>query len=431
MNEAFGGLDQFVEAAGADHAFPCRDRIEGLDRAGQRAGVRHGGGASALGRPEFQGYHGLAGGARCLAGLAEHPGVAHPLQIDHDHTNRGIGGEIAHQVRRFEAGLVAGRDHVADADAAILQRLTDRHHDRAGLAGDRHRTRLHGDDAVVDVGEHLFAGAQIAETVRTGDRKPGLLDGLLQFHREPLAFLVLQFAEARGDDGRRARAGRGRVADHLDREAGGNQHQHVIRLVRQAGKILVTGHAPDRFALGIDGIKAAFESVFDQIVPDALGVVARLVGGSDQHDVARMQHRMDALDDVACVSRRRPFSGWNGDGAYLSFHRRNPYPSHFSRMNDRSRSSRSVAFGSYYGESERVATRAAAIVRHAVFSPHQAGRGRDGEAMPASSTARIPVRNIPSKVPAPPIEAIGAPRPLILSRLRRSAPISVPIDPPI
>ena len=62
---------------------------------------------------------------------------------------------------------------------------------------------------------------------------------------------------------------------------------------------------------------------------------------------------------------------------------------------------------------------------------YQAGRGRDGEAMPASRTARMPVRKMPSKVPAPPIEATGAPRPLILSRLRRSAPMSVPIEPPI
>src|ERR1700721_167699 len=73
--------------------------------------------------------------------------------------------------------------------------------------------------------------------------------------------------------------------------------------------------------------------------------------------------------------------------------------------------------------------RALSAARH--LSAYQAGRGRAGEAIPASKTARIPVRKMPSKVPAPPIEAIGAPRPLILSRLERSAPISVPIEPPI
>jgi len=38
----------------------------------------------------------------------------------------------------------------------------------------------------------------------------------------------------------------------------------------------------------------------------------------------------------------------------------------------------------------------------------------------------MPVRKMPSKVPAPPIEAIGAPSPWIFPRFSRSAPISVP-----
>jgi hypothetical protein len=44
----------------------------------------------------------------------------------------------------------------------------------------------------------------------------------------------------------------------------------------------------------------------------------------------------------------------------------------------------------------------------------------------ASNTATMPVKKMPSKVPAPPIEATGAPRPCTAPRLRRSAPISVP-----
>jgi len=42
------------------------------------------------------------------------------------------------------------------------------------------------------------------------------------------------------------------------------------------------------------------------------------------------------------------------------------------------------------------------------------------------STARIPVRKMPSKVPAPPMDATGAFSLLILCRLSRSAPIRVP-----
>jgi len=44
----------------------------------------------------------------------------------------------------------------------------------------------------------------------------------------------------------------------------------------------------------------------------------------------------------------------------------------------------------------------------------------------ANSTAMIPVTKMPSKVPAPPIDATGAPRSGIFGRLSKSAPISVP-----
>ena len=193
---------------------------------------------------------GLPAARAALQACAEHLGVAHPFQVNHDHADRGIGGEIGHQIRRLEAGLVAGGDHVADADAAILQRLADRHHDRPGLAGDRDRAGLHGDDAVVDIGEQPFAGAEIAEAIRAGDRHAGFANGLLQFDGKPLAFRVLQFAEARRDDGRRAGAGGGGVADHLNGETRGHQHQHMVGLVGQAGEILVAGNAPDRFRAG-------------------------------------------------------------------------------------------------------------------------------------------------------------------------------------
>ena len=49
----------------------------------------------------------------------------------------------------------------------------------------------------------------------------------------------------------------------------------------------------------------------------------------------------------------------------------------------------------------------------------------------AIRTATIPIRKMPSKVPAPPIEATGAPRPRMRPRLSRSAPISVPRLPPM
>jgi uncharacterized protein YciI len=49
----------------------------------------------------------------------------------------------------------------------------------------------------------------------------------------------------------------------------------------------------------------------------------------------------------------------------------------------------------------------------------------------ANNTATIPMRKMPSNVPAPPIEATGAPSPRMAPRLSKSAPISVPRLPPI
>ena len=60
---------------------------------------------------------------------------------------------------------------------------------------------------------------------------------------------------------------------------------------------------------------------------------------------------------------------------------------------------------------------------------HGCATGRREGKILASSTARMPVRKIPSNVPAPPMDATGAPSPRILSRLVRSAPISVPMLP--
>jgi hypothetical protein len=203
VDKAFRGLDEFVEAAGADHAFTGRDGIEALDRAGERAGMRHRCGAPALRRAQLDRDHRFAGRTRGLAGVAEGLGVADAFEVDDDDADRRIDHEVIHQVGRFQTGLVSGRNHVTDADTAIFQRLADRHHDRAGLTGDGDRSCFHGHHAVVDVGEELFAGAQIAEAIRAGDGKPGLAYRVLQFDGEPLALDVLQFAEAGGDDRRR------------------------------------------------------------------------------------------------------------------------------------------------------------------------------------------------------------------------------------
>src|ERR1700751_5127803 len=62
------------------------------------------------------------------------------------------------------------------------------------------------------------------------------------------------------------------------------------------------------------------------------------------------------------------------------------------------------------------------------FSPVSAGLASNpsGGQMPASSTARIPVRKAPSKVPAPPMETTRALSPCTRPRFSKSAPTSAP-----
>src|SRR5205085_3014377 len=78
--------------------------------------------------------------------------------------------------------------------------------------------------------------------------------------------------------------------------------------------------------LGVDRIEAALVAVFDEIVPDAFGIIAGLVGGADQHDVAGVQHRVHAFDDGAGVFRGRPFAGRAGASCGVGIHRRSLTP---------------------------------------------------------------------------------------------------------
>jgi hypothetical protein len=94
----------------------------------------------------------------------------------------------------------------------------------------------------------------------------------------------------------------------------------MVGLFGKAGEILVAGHAPDGFALGVDWKQPAFVLVLDQVVPDPLGIVAGLVSGADQDDITLVQHRVDAFDDVAGVRRGQPFCDSVRRGTCLSCH---------------------------------------------------------------------------------------------------------------
>ena len=75
MDEQLGDLDRVVERVGADDADFAGDRVERLDAAGERPGMRERGAAAGLGLPELDCDNRLAGGARQAAGGLEFRGV--------------------------------------------------------------------------------------------------------------------------------------------------------------------------------------------------------------------------------------------------------------------------------------------------------------------------------------------------------------------
>ena len=107
VREIFGGLDRLVERVDADHADGLGDRVEALQRAGERAGMRERRLAAFLGAADLDRDHRLAGVARVLAGALELGRVPDRFDEAGDHPHMRIVGEIADVVRRVEPDLVA------------------------------------------------------------------------------------------------------------------------------------------------------------------------------------------------------------------------------------------------------------------------------------------------------------------------------------
>jgi len=90
----------------------------------------------------------------------------------------------------------------------------------------------------------------------------------------------------------------------LHREARRHQHQHVIGLFPADWQNPCSRARPDGFALRIDRKQPAFVVVLDQIGPDALGIIAGLVGAPTRHDVARGRQSHECFSRCRWRQRR-------------------------------------------------------------------------------------------------------------------------------
>ena len=196
MHEQLGDLHRVVEGVGTDDAHLARDRVEGLDAARERAGMRHGGAAPAFGLAELDRDDRLVGGARHAAGGLEFRQLRDRLDIDDDHLELGLIGEESDVIADRKAGFVPAGDQIFRPDAGLLQRLIGEDHHAAALPDQRDRARPHGQGKVLGQSDQAALGADIAHAVRARHAEPGLRDDGGELASERRGLAIEAFSEA-------------------------------------------------------------------------------------------------------------------------------------------------------------------------------------------------------------------------------------------
>ncbi len=121
------------------HVVFAEHRVEHRVRAGERAGVRGDRRDALLRDADLHGDDRLAVRRRARERGAQPRAVAAAFEIDHDHARVGIVGEPFDAGGDIDAGLVAGRDEMAEAEPALDRLREEVGAERAALADDADR----------------------------------------------------------------------------------------------------------------------------------------------------------------------------------------------------------------------------------------------------------------------------------------------------
>src|SRR5207253_1629047 len=134
----------------------------GLDRAGQRAGMRQRRLPARFRLAELEGYDFFAGGAREAAGGLEFLEVRDRLDIDDDDLQLGLRREERDVVANRQSRLVAAGDQIFGKDAALLERHIGEDHHAAALPDQCDRTLAQRERAVLGERDEAALGADVA-----------------------------------------------------------------------------------------------------------------------------------------------------------------------------------------------------------------------------------------------------------------------------
>ena len=99
----------------------AQDRREHARLAGQTAGVTADGTPGPVATPDLEDDDGLAAIRRAIQRGHEPFRLAHRLEEHRDHACRGVVDEVLEEVDGRQDRLVAGRDHLAPAEAPAIR----------------------------------------------------------------------------------------------------------------------------------------------------------------------------------------------------------------------------------------------------------------------------------------------------------------------
>ena len=284
-----GGCEQLFDRSDADDAELPADSIEYAIVTDQRAGVRCGRLGRNLTRANLENDDGLADLQRPL-GNSQKPGrTADGLDKKSDRPSMWIIDEVVEKRARVEISLIAGRDHITEADILLIGELGEeesgcpalRHDRNAAPPGGRPDGCRPGDSIVGEVDEAEAVGTEQAY-IMLARTLPELL---LQIDASPACF-----GEARGQHHGGARAGTSEIVDRLEHRRRGNEHYPQVEGRSNGGAAFGCPLTVNHAAAPVDKMHLAAKAAQCQVVIRGARP-AGLFGSADDHDGSRAQQR--------------------------------------------------------------------------------------------------------------------------------------------
>ena len=300
-------VDELLDRVDADHAQLPEDGVDHAILADERTGVglrRPGAGARRAGLDQDDGLPPIP---RLLERADELPGVGGALEVAGDDVGARVPGERVEIVGVADDRLVPAADHVATAEARLLDERERRRADPAAL----------GDDGDAPGPQHVHLEERGRERRGGGERRVDDADAVRAAEREP-------GLPAQGDEGPLelgARAARlaepARVGDAVaDARPGALPDRVEQRLRRhgQHGEVGDAGHLGDRRkgrqaghggGRPADGPHRSGESELDEPAHRVAAQVAGALRGPDHRDRRGLQDPGDVEERVVRPGRHR------------------------------------------------------------------------------------------------------------------------------